>query len=320
MTDSLTLTATPGFEITTRPRCHYAELVDSFLASLDLKPRTIEAYRKGLSYFFSWLDSQGISNPTRADVKRYKDQLASTYKPSTTAAYLAAVRCFFRELANESGRPELNLAEGVRSPKGTKGHKKDALTAEQARHVLETMPRETLADKRDFAMVSLMLHEGLRTVEVSRLNLEDIRNGGTVMDVWGKGRDVADETLPLAPNAFKALRDYLDAREQVDGKPKPEEPIFVSLSPRDYGQRMATRSISRICKGALVAAGFDDPRLTAHSFRHTAVSLAIQSGASLHEAQLLARHSSPNTTEIYVHDVERLKNGAVSGIEGLLAG
>jgi len=56
--------------------------------------------------------------------------------------------------------------------------------------------------------------------------------------------------------------------------------------------------------------GINSERLTPHNLRHTAISLAIAGGATLVQAQAMARHSSPNTTMIYFHNVNRIRDAA----------
>ena len=65
-------------------------------------------------------------------------------------------------------------------------------------------------------------------------------------------------------------------------------------------------------------AGLDDGRLTAHSFRHTAVTCALLAGASIRDVQQMARHASPLTTERYAHDLRRLEDAAEDKLEALL--
>ena len=78
------------------------------------------------------------------------------------------------------------------------------------------------------------------------------------------------------------------------------------MSKRNYGQALTTRTISGVCKNAILAAGFNSKRLTAHSLRHTAVTLALIAGENLADVQAFARHSSINTTMIYNHSVNRM--------------
>lgn len=299
----------------------YQTFIDSFLDTLDRKPRTIEAYRKGLRRFFLWLQTNGIVEPTRATIKHYKAELMeSTYKASTVSLYLTSVRCLFRELSREAGRPEINISDGIRTPSTTTEHKKDPLTADQARRLLAAIPLDTLAHKRNSAIIHTMLFEGLRTVEVSRLTVGDVHittEGGS-LNIWGKGRDYADASLPLASPALAAINLFMMDRENRDGKPKPSDPLFPNLSRNGYGKPLTTRSISGLCKEALQSIGLDSSRITAHSLRHTAATLAHENGASIEQIQQLMRHKNISTTQIYNHDTARLKAAAVSALEGAI--
>ena len=71
---------------------------------------------------------------------------------------------------------------------------------------------------------------------------------------------------------------------------------------------MTTRSISGICKAAMVEAGYNSSRLTAHSLRHTGVTLALLNGETLEQAQKFARHSQISTTMIYNHAIDAASN------------
>ena len=66
--------------------------------------------------------------------------------------------------------------------------------------------------------------------------------------------------------------------------------------------------MSGIVKDRLVAAGYDSSRLTAHSLRHTAVTLSLLGGEDLQKVQQFARHSNLATTMIYAHNLDRAKN------------
>lgn len=293
-------------------------VIDAYIASLDLMPRSKGVYRKGIAYFFDWLDLRGVTEPRRQDVIEYKEYLKTEYAATTASSYLTAVRSFFAWLNAETGYP--NIAANVKNPKVKDGHKKDSLSLEQSKALLSGMPRESLADKRDYALVSLLIHTGLRTIEAARADVGDIRGnlGSTVLYVWGKGRDSKDEFVKLTESVNAAIEDYIAARREAGERVKDSSPLFVSASNRDSGGRMCTRSISRICKTALRKAGLDSPRLTAHSFRHTAVSLPLQAGASIRDVQQMARHASPLTTERYAHDIRRLDGAAEDKLEALL--
>lgn len=122
--------------------------------------------------------------------------------------------------------------------------------------------------------------------------------------VQGKGRTDKSEIVKVSDHVERLIRDYLAARGESD----PKAPLFASCSDRNNGGRLTTNSISRIIKNHLRACGLDSDRLTAHSLRHTGITLALLHGSTLAEAQQMARHSSINTTMIYNHAIERANN------------
>ena len=167
-------------------------------------------------------------------------------------------------------------------------------------------------------MISLIATCGLRTIEVIRANVEDIRTLGdaTVLFVQGKGRGDKKEFVKLSEPVVKALQEYLTERGHV----KPNEPLFVSESRRNAGKRLTTRTVSGICKQAMKKAGYDSPRLTAHSLRHSAATLALMAGVELTEVSAFMRHSSIGVTMVYAHNVNRLKSLCESAVTSAIFG
>lgn len=288
---------------------------------LDTTERTAEAYTQNARKFMQYLSDNGITQPTRNDVISYREKLkADGKKPATTQAYIIAVRQFFKWTAMQGLYP--NIAKDVKArahkEKITKGFKRDYLTTEQARTVIEDIDTSSINGLRDKAIVILMLTTGLRCIEVQRANLEDMRTRGnsTALFIQGKGYDEKELYVKIEAPAERAIRAYLRARGQIKGT----DPLFASHAHRNNGARMTTRSISRICKEALVNAGFDSDRLTAHSLRHTAGVINLLNGASLEETQILLRHKSPVTTQLYTHMIERDNNNSESRISKAIFG
>lgn len=293
-----------------------AAIIEKYIANIDVKPRSRETYRKAASYFLNWLTEQGIEQPSREDIIAYKAHLQANYKACTVSSYMTACRSLFAYLESIKAYP--NVAAGVKGAKAAQGFKKDALTAAQAVKVIQTIDRSTLEGKRNYALVNLLIRTGLRTIEAERANIEDIRAeaGEALLYIQGKGRDSKDAFVVLTEATLQPIREYLKAR----GRTPESAPLFASESDRNSGGRLTTRSISRIAKNALIAAGYDSDRLTAHSMRHTAVTLSLLAGATVQEAQQLARHSSINTTMIYAHNIDRIAKAPERRIDTLLAG
>lgn len=282
-----------------------------FIQFLDAKPKTIETYTRALRQLFSYLAINGITRPQRVDILSYREELkASGHKPTTVQNYMNAVRLFFQWTEIEGLYP--NIAAHIKGAKLDRGHKKDYLTSGQVKEILQGIERDNLQGLRDYAIMSLMITGGLRTIEVSRADIGDLRAAGdsTALYVQGKGREEKTEYIKITAPVEKAIRAYLKER----GETAPNAPLFASLSNNSKGQRMTTRSISGVAKQRMQAAGYDSERLTAHSLRHTAVTLSLLSGKDITEVQQFARHANISTTMIYNHALDMAKNSCSAAI------
>ena len=283
-----------------------------YIAFLDAQPRTIQTYTGNIRQFLKWTAQHGIREPKRADILKYRDELQERCKPSTVQAYITALRLFFQWTQQAGLYP--NVAEHVKGAKLDADHKKDYLTSEQVRDILDSIDTSSAMGKRDYAMLALMVTGGLRDIEVSRANIDDLRQLGssTVLYLQGKGRQEKTAYVKVVPAVEKAIRDYLKTRPQAKGK----QPLFASLSNNSKGQRLTTKGISAIVKGRMIDAGYNSDRLTAHSLRHTAVTLSLIGGLPLEEVQQFARHKNISTTQIYAHHLKREKNRSEDTIAG----
>lgn len=284
---------------------NFDDLFSQFIAFIDATPNTVRTYSTSLRQFFKYLAENSVQSPTAQTVRDYRAYLqASGKKPTTIQNYIVAVKQFFK-WTEEAGIYK-DIARHIKGAKISHEHKKDYLTSTQARHVLETIDRTSLKGKRDYAILALMLTSALRTIEVTRIDIEDMRTQGdnTVLAIQGKGHNDKDDIVRIPSHVELAIREYLTAK----GTTLPQSPMFTSASNHNEGQRMTTRSISRIVKNSFIQAGYDSPRLTAHSTRHTSATLSLLNGATLQETQQLLRHVNVQTTEIYAHNLKASSN------------
>jgi integrase/recombinase XerC len=291
------------------------ELFARWIAYLDVRPKSVETYVCAVRQFLRWLHKHGkTANPAREDILAYRQFLAETKKPATVQTYIIALRLFFQWLAAEGVYN--NIAEHIKGAKIERYHKKDYLTIEQVKNVLGRIEPRTERDRRDYASLLLMITGGLRDIEVSRANIGDIdaAGGNAVLYLRGKGQDERADYVKLTEPVITAINRYLQDR----GETKPAAPLFISVSRSSRGSRLTTRSISRIAKQRLRDAGYDSDRLTAHSFRHSAITFALLGGLSLQETQQFARHTNISSTLIYAHNLERAGNRGAEVITGAI--
>ncbi len=290
------------------------DIIQRWLDSLDVLEDTKETYKAHLIDFIKWINTNGIQRATKGDILKYKQELINRYSNSTVCLKISSLKSFYRflnehELAND-------ITKNIKGAKISKGFKRDIFTLEQIQEIMKSIDRTTLVGARDYAMVNLFLRTGLRSCEVNRANIEDIRNkdGEIVLYVQGKGRTDKDEFVVLTPSMLNILNEYLNMREQKQHITD-TSPLFISLSDRNFGERLSLFSIRWLVKNILREAGINSKRLTTHSTRHTAITLSLLSGADLLEVKEMARHTSVDTTLLYAHNVKRLANAPEKKLE-----
>ena len=281
----------------------FNEYSRKFISSLDASDLTKTHYRRRLKQFSIWLSEnqiKGIEHQTVLNFKKYlRDE---KFEASTIGAYLVALRQFFQWAETKRIHPD--VTKGVKGVKRPRGFRRDALTIPQIHKLLDSIHRSTEIGKRDFAMINLMIRVGLRSIEVIRAKLSDIRPvSSSSIGLWvhGKGRDEADEYVVLTPESLDPIMEYISCRPSL----QQEAPLFASVSDNSYGSSLSTCTVRRVVKERLEAAGLKTPRICAHSLRHSCITLAVEGGASIHDAQRLGRHQDISTTQRYLHLQQR---------------
>ncbi len=309
------------------------EMVTRFIADEQVGGESRRLYAKSLRYFLEWASVNVAGQITRADIIAYQNHLrplddderrrredsGETFlSVRTIGTYIVVIRKFFAWI--ESNKIGVNIAKGIKTPKVVKKKIVNHLSEGRARNLLEYYSGRS---SRDYAIISLLLRAGLRSVEVVRANVGDIKRIGdeVVLFIQRKGHAEKDSFISLTKNGrgkiFDAISDYLNTRPDR----KPESPLFVSQSNRNGGGRLTTRSIRSICKDGLIAVGVDERGYSAHVLRHTTAVTMLNNGADITAVQYQLGHTTPTTTQIYVESNKNeylLKNNPSAILDSIL--
>jgi len=282
----------------------------SYLAQKDVNSKeSIKTYRKELVQYFRWVEKTGrtLDSITKIDLLEYRDHLVKVRHCSsmTVSGYMIAIKGFYEWAESKKYYP--NVASDIRTHFDDE-HVKMHLTREQTGNLLEYFKGRSL---RDYAMTNLMLRCGLRTIEVSRANVEDITyiNGQRILYIQGKGRQDKKRWVVIREATWIPIREYLESRGSVEG----EEPLFACEGTNSKGRGLSARSIQDICKRGLRAIGLDSHEYSAHSLRHTTGVSILNNGGSVSDVQEVLGHKSIDTSRIYLKSAAqelRLKNPA----------
>ena len=283
-------------------------LVDGFLdylhAERDASPLTIRNYSADIAAFAVWFAGKYKQSCDwlRIDSFHLRGYLVHLTERqldrATIHLKMSALRSFYKWLVRTE-RVKQNPLVGLTLPK--KGRKLPKfLTIQQIEALLEAPLKgktgDGLAAWRDKAAMETVYSAGLRIHELVQLNDDDVDVLGEVVRVRGKGKK--ERLAALGGPAIETLQKYLAMRARST-----RGPLFVNK----FGGRMTARSMQRMLKKYLTAAGLD-PSLTPHKLRHSFATHMLDAGADLRSVQELLGHANLSTTQIYTHITpERLK-------------
>ena len=282
----------------------FEEVAVGFLLGYD-KAHTRSAYQSDLRCFASWCAGIGIDPLAvkRAHLDGYARSLEAEGLASSSVARRLSVMSGLFRYAYEEGYVDRNPAAHVRRPRVGDESPTLGLDLVEARRFLQAAEA---AGPRDRALVCLLLLNGLRVSEVCTALVSDLSSerGHRVLTVQRKGgrRDL----VPLAPRTLAAVEEHLDGRTFG----------FLVLA-NDGGplnRFQATRAIRRLSRAAGIT-----KRISPHSLRHTAVTLALDAGVPLRDVQDMAGHADPRTTRRYDRARKSLDRHATYTLASYLA-
>jgi integrase/recombinase XerD len=253
---------------------------------------TVRCYSKQARVFLAHLPEPLDAALARLDagqVTSFMLDYCQGHNPESAKAMVTAARALLRFL-HVSGRTPALLAGAVPAvarwrlaslPRG--------LPAAEVERLLDGCDRDTVAGRRDYAILTVLARLGVRGAEVAALRLGDIDwQAGEVM-IRGKGSRL--ERLPLPVPVGAALAAYL-----TGGRAQCESPaVFVTVrAPHRQLSPEAVRAImGRACDRAGLA------RRGAHRLRHSLATEMLRAGASLPEVGQVLRHRSQLATSVY---------------------
>lgn len=263
---------------------------------LDVSEITRTDYKYRIPFFLNFIKKQGYHVNSFLDFKRYLAE-RTDLAVSTKNKYFATSKIFLKEL-NRQGILPTDITQNVKTFTQSKKHKKEGLNEEEISSLAEKIrqlppnPQNT----RLRAFVGLLALQGLRQVEIIRLDVRDLDLVSKTAFVQSKGRD-DKEPISLHPETVKALKEYLKTNKIADG------PLFTSQSNNHKNQRLTTRAVRGIVKQILKELGIEK---TTHGFRHffTTTLIKTYKGDLLEVAQY-TRHKSLEMLQVYNDNIKK---------------
>jgi len=279
------------------------EFCDTLWLEDGLARNTLEAYRRDLTGFRTWLDrSQGrtLLNATHSDLLAYlAHRVAARARATTTSRQLSSLKRFYQH-ALRQGRIKTDPSINIDAPKLPRSLPK-SLTEEDVEKLLAAPDVEDALGLRDRTMLETLYASGLRVSELVTLKVAQVSQDMGVVRIIGKGSK--ERLVPLGEEALAWIRRYLkESRPRILGQ-RVAGALFVT----HRGEAMTRQQFWSLVRRYAVLAGLAKP-ISPHTLRHAFATHLLNHGADLRVVQLLLGHSDISTTQIYTHVArERLK-------------
>jgi integrase/recombinase XerD len=242
---------------------------------------TVKAYSHRVERFFASVDKP-LQAINLSDLQDWADTLTGT--PAARKAHIDTIRSLF-SFALKTGYIRLNPAAVLESP-ATPNKVKGKVLAE--REVLAII--NAARSDRDAALLQCLYSAGGRVSEICGLTWADVAptpDGGAELLIFGKNGK--SRNAKISADTHKLL--ITQRRFAEDSAP-----VFTTRT----GNAIDRVAVHRIVKKAAKAAGITKP-VSAHWFRHSHASHALERGANPAAVQEQLGHSSLATTTRYAH-------------------
>jgi site-specific recombinase XerC len=185
---------------------------DRSLRAEGRSPETRRAYAQTVALFGAYLSDRGLASEValidRADLEGWIITVLDSRKPATAATRHHALARLFSWLVAE-GELDRSPMQRMEVPKVPE-NPPTVLSIEDMRRILAVCKGTDFDDRRDAAILRVLVDTGLRLAELTGLTLDDVDLDEGLATVTGKGR--RRRAVPLGAKSTAALDRYLRVR------------------------------------------------------------------------------------------------------------
>jgi len=265
------------------------EFLGSLAAERGLSPATVDAYRRDLSQYQSFLDGR---RPDRDAASGFVRSLADRgLASSTVSRKIAAVRGLHRFLLAE-GIADDDPTVLLETP-GRRASLPKALTVDDIVRLIEAPDTTTPLGRRDRALLEFMYATGARVAETVALDQIDLDMAAATALLTGKGG--RQRLVPVGSHAVRSIGEWLPDRLAL--RKTGRDPGAVFLNAR--GGRLSRQGVFGLVRKQATRAAIPTDRVSPHVLRHSMATHMVEGGADLRTVQEMLGHASISTTQIY---------------------
>jgi len=215
-----------------------------------------------------------VANITQEQIELFIDEQLRLWRPATAAVRFRSLKPFFAWLV-ERGDIEVSPMARMRSPR-VPDQPVPVADDEDLKALLRACEDEEFEDRRDNALLRVMIETGVRLSEAAGLKVVDVNLTQSDFIVLGKGS--RQRTVPFGSRTKRALETYLQARANHHRSGRPE--LWLARK-----GALTTSGIAQMLRRRCCQAGI--PQLHPHQLRHTAAHNWLSIGGSEGDAMRL---------------------------------
>lgn len=237
--------------------------VDQFVRSLraeNLSLRTVDKYEESVRLLVGFLREKGMplqpSAITREHIEEFIEDQLRRHKPATASTRFKSLQRYFRWLVEEGEIKESPMIH--MKPPRIPDNPPEVLSEQAIGKLLKACSGAKFEDRRDAAVIRLLLDTGLRRSELANLTLGDVDLDQQLVKVLGKGSRV--RIVPYGRKAARDLDRYLRVRQSHRDADSPH--LWLGIR-----GKMTPGGIYQIVRDRAVQAGIG--KAYTHLLRHT---------------------------------------------------
>lgn len=249
--------------VTGTSTAHSGLYLDAFVRSLraqNLSEHTVKTYAGSMGQLAGFLEEKGMpttpENITREHLEAFISYLLGCKEASTAANRYRALHRYFVWLVDE-GEVKRSPMEKMKPPKVPEIPPKVLSDTDLAK-LLKACEGKGFDERRNTAIIRLLLDTGLRRAELGNLTLDDVDLEQQTLTVMGKGKRA--RVVPYGRKAARDLDRYLRARVQHRDTRSPM--LWLGKA-----GPMTPDGVYQVVRDTAIKAGLG--RVWTHLFRHT---------------------------------------------------
>jgi integrase/recombinase XerD len=206
-----------------------------YLKTKALTPRTISSFDRVVVLFLKWLEKEQIKieQVSYRDILSFMKSCQKQVSQRTVQLYLNVIRHYYDHLIEEN-KIEINPVAGIK----VQGVKRKALyhifEPHELHAIYNSYQDETLKGKRNKIMLSLLVYQGVKTEELIKLEVQDVKLREGKIEIPG-GAKSERRLLQLESHQVLEFYDYINntRKEIMTNSGQKTDKLFVSIEGGD---------------------------------------------------------------------------------------